>query len=125
MRLALRPTLCGDANLVQIILTNLIENALKYSAPASPVDVALALDAANPQDALITVANSVGVAGRPDTQQLFEKYYRASGASSHTGSGLGLHLSRHMARRLGGDLQYIAGAERIEFCLRLPLIAKM
>lgn len=65
------------------------------------------------------IANS-NRAGVPDPQHVFDKYYRSPGALSHSGSGLGLYLSKHIAQLLGGDLLFQPGTDKLWFEVRLP-----
>lgn len=95
----------GDRTLLEIVLQNLIENALKYSPAASAVTVSLSTDS---RMVSIDVADQgIGVAA-DERELIFMKYYR--GASQRvTGSGLGLYISREIARQQGGDLVLVAG----------------
>lgn len=112
-----------DVQLLQIILTNLLYNAQRYSAPQTPVMVELAMLEKEGQAGLaVCVANFPGLAGWPDEHQLFGKYYRSPGAQSQTGSGLGLYLSRQLAQSLSGTLDYAPSNQYVEFVLWLPLL---
>lgn len=111
-----------DAQFLHIILTNLLYNAQRYSDPLTPITVDIAhLDKAGETGLAIRVANTPGLAGWPDEQQLFEKYYRSPGAQSQTGSGLGLFLSRQLAQSLGGTLEFAPSAQHVEFIQWIPL----
>jgi len=120
---ACRPVIVTDPPLLRVILANLVDNALKYSPELTPIDIALDLEPAAPDAAahvVLTVTNAVGRAGRPDPEQVFEKYYRASRAHEQSGMGLGLFLSSHLARLLDGQLRYLPLADGVSFQLRLP-----
>ncbi len=121
--IALRPTLTTDPRLLRVIIANLIENALKYGASGTPVQVSVAIESAPSAAVVVTVANTVGRAGRPDPARVFEKYYRAPEAHGFTGSGVGLHLGATLARLLGGELRYLAGTGAVVFQLRLQAFA--
>lgn len=110
-----------DAQLLGLIITNLIDNALKYSPADSRVEVSLVPEPDGQQPCLcLRVANVPGAAGLPDEGRLFEKYYRSPGAQSQSGSGLGLYLSHHLAGLLGARLGYRHLHHCIEFALYIP-----
>ncbi len=123
------PSLVCDRWLLQTIVSNLIDNAFKYS-PANSSIMLRVVGLGNAEDGRagirLTVENQKGSAGLPDANGLFERYYRSPGAHSKTGSGLGLFIARQLAIRLGGSLSYILPLpdEKIRFSLWLPLLAK-
>jgi signal transduction histidine kinase len=91
----------GDPSRIAQILDNVLDNALKYSAPASPVSVDVTI--ANDEAQVRVTDHGVGV---PDDglATLFTPYYRTSRTRDIAGTGLGLHISRELARRHGGRL---------------------
>ena len=115
------PLLLADPRMLAIIFNNLLDNALKYSPPGSPVSLTL-VRTANPEGAAqeVRVSNQVPAGPLPDALRLFQKYYRGDALQRISGSGLGLHLSRLLARRMGGDLQYRADGRQVTFTLLLP-----
>jgi signal transduction histidine kinase len=116
------PMILTDNRLVSIVLGNLIDNALKYGAPGSAVDVvADSTPSAGRPGLRFIVGNLRGAAGMPDAGRVFEKFYRAAGAHGKSGSGLGLFISAGIARQLGGTLRYVPEGERVKFELWLPL----
>ncbi|WP_257455806.1 PAS domain-containing sensor histidine kinase [Archangium lipolyticum] len=93
----------GDWSRLAQVLTNLLENALKYSPQKGPIRVTLTRSGA---EALVSVSDS-GI-GIPADQQahLFERFFRARNApvSGFGGLGLGLYISRHLVERHGGRI---------------------
>ena len=115
------PMLETDALLLRIVLGNLLDNALKYSAPGTPVKVRVSPMRTRAGDGVaFTVSNAPGAAGEPDPRQVFRKFYRTPGARRRTGSGLGLYIADGLARLLGGTLRYDRDAQGLHFTLWLP-----
>jgi len=86
----------GDALLLQILINNLLENAVKYSSKQSTIVVQLSR---NGKKAQLSVAdNGIGI---PDAEKqfIFEKFYRIGNEETRTtkGTGLGLYLCRKIA----------------------------
>ena len=117
--LAARPEIKTDPRLLRIILTNLVENAIKYGATSAPVQLALTIENLPAPNIIFRVGNAIGPAGRPDPAKVFEKYYRAPQTQGYMGSGVGLSLSKTLAGMLGGELRYLDGTEAVVFQLRL------
>lgn len=111
-----------DLQCVQIIFSNLIENALKYGDLQHPVLVSLVakLHANGRSGWCLQVCNAPGVAGLPDAEKLFAKYYRSAAAQRQSGTGLGLFLSHNLAQQIGAELRYQPTVTHICFELWLP-----
>ena len=91
----------GDSDRVQQVLVNLLDNAAKYGS--GPVKVS-----AEGTNGLVRIAVSdagPGI-GAADRERIFEKFYRADPQLTRgaRGTGLGLYISRELARRMGGRL---------------------
>jgi two-component system, sensor histidine kinase LadS len=116
----------SDADLLQRIIENLLDNAAKYSKPGSEIQVELAADFRDGQKGVqLTVANEIGKVGPPDPDRLFTKYYRAKGAHRQPGSGLGLFLVASWVAALSGAITYRHdnqpnGAQQARFSVWLP-----
>ena len=111
-----------DLQCMQIIASNLIENALKYGDPHQPVQVSLQSQthADGRSGWSLQVCNAPGVAGRPDADKVFDKYYRSASAQRQSGTGLGLFLSLNLAQHIGAQLRYLPTDSLIQFELWLP-----
>ena len=70
---------------------------------------------------LISVANKPGLAGTPDPQQVFQKYYRNPAAHCKSGSGLGLYLVHNIIKLLGGWVSCHSSDDVVEFKVWLPV----
>ncbi len=91
----------GDADRIEQVMVNLLDNAIKYGE--SPVRVRV--DGAD-GIVRISVADSGPGISAGDQERIFEKFYRADPqhARMPSGSGLGLYISRELVRRMGGRL---------------------
>ncbi len=95
----------GSSRLLRRLVRNLLENALRYGAPAGAHDV-LAVLGHGPSGALELTVSDRG-AGVPlaERERIFEPFYRSAGASESSGGvGLGLSLVRSIAQRHGGNV---------------------
>jgi PAS domain S-box-containing protein len=91
----------GDADRIQQVMVNLLDNAIKYGGP--PVRVSV--EGAN-GNVRISVSDSGPGIVQADRERIFEKFYRADPQHTRTpsGTGLGLYISRELVRRMGGRL---------------------
>jgi len=94
---------CTDADAVRQIVVNLLGNAAKYAAAQGPVELAVARDDAGFR---LTVADRGPGLPPASLPRVFERFWRADDELTATtgGLGLGLSISRALARELGGDL---------------------
>ena len=111
-------TITTDEALFKVTLNNLLENAIKYAAPDTPVGVQVLKQA---DHACVRVRNAIGKAGVPDPQQVFTKYYRSELAYAKTGSGLGLYIVKSLTELLGGTVAYRVDEDFVVFEICLPL----
>lgn len=106
-----------DAHRVEQILVNILGNAVRHSPENTPVTIT----AFTTDDSFVVLIDDKGVGiSEEDVERIFDIYYTKPG-SEGGGSGLGLPLSRRLARLLGGELS--AGNRReggARFTLKLP-----
>jgi len=95
------PDVTGDEPLLEMALSNLIENAVKYSGPSSVIEVGLRLEG---PDAVFCIADRGPGVPEGERERIFEKYYRGAGTGRIPGAGLGLHLTRHIVSAHGGTV---------------------
>jgi len=109
----------GDPDRIAQILDNLLSNASKYSAPGLPIEVSVFVRG---DEAQVLVADH-GVGVPPDERDLlFTPFYRTSRTRDVPGTGLGLHISKRLAERHGGELRLEASSDAGSvFALALPL----
>lgn len=110
-------TIEADATAIREIVFNLLSNAAKYSDPGARIEVAVERHS---EEVQVIVRNHGSGVTPGDTDRIFGKYERAD-PRGH-GVGLGLYISRGLARAHGGDLQVRPAArEGSEFVLSLPV----
>ena len=87
------------------VLTNLIENAVRYTPPVSPIEVSAQIDG---EQMVICVADRGPGIPQADKERIFDKFYRVLGtqrnAVSVPGSGLGLAVSKGLVEAHGGHI---------------------
>jgi signal transduction histidine kinase len=112
------PTGRWDRSRIDQVLTNLLSNALKYGR-GEPV--ALTVTAREGRAVVSVRDGGIGIA--PEHQQrIFERFERAVSNRHYSGFGLGLWISRQLARAHGGDIRVISVPdEGSTFTLELPL----
>ena len=89
-----------DSVLFEQVLINLLENAIKYAPPASPIDIRAA---ANGDSVTLDVADRGPGIPPGDEQRIFEKFYRAAGSGA-SGAGLGLAICWGIVAAHGGRI---------------------
>lgn len=111
------PSIPADETALREIVLNLLSNACKYSDHDASIAVTVGVVDGT---ARVAVRNHGSGVTPGDTERIFEKYRQLD--ADAPGAGLGLFISRGLARAHGGDLIVRPAAERgSEFELRLPL----
>ena len=99
----LPPVMLGDRKLLFALFSNLLSNALKYSAAGDRIEVTAYRDCA--EKILVRIRDrGIGIPER-DRAHLFERYYRGANAVGVAGSGVGLHLVAMVLELHGGSIE--------------------
>jgi len=112
-----------DRSAIEQILLNLVDNACKYAARSTPPRIDVRLETSQGR-ALLRVGDHGPGLSAAERRRLFQPFSKSDrdAANSAPGIGLGLALSRRLARAQGGELSLDAtGAEGAVFVLSLPL----
>jgi two-component system, OmpR family, sensor histidine kinase KdpD len=112
----------ADPDLLRLAISQLLDNACKYSRPGSDIDLIIFK-----QDGRISLR--VLSAGTPilssESAQIFNRFYRGVDARKMTvGTGLGLYVARKIAIAHGGDLELDtepSAEDRVAFRMTLPI----
>jgi heavy metal sensor kinase len=113
------PILIGDPRMIQRILANLIDNAVKYTPSGGTVMVSLSEKGG---EEVVVAVQDTGI-GIPagDLPHVFERFYRCDQSRSEPGTGLGLSLARALARAHNGDITVTSAlGQGSTFSLILP-----
>jgi signal transduction histidine kinase len=112
----------SDPQIISVILSNLIDNACKYSPVETRVIINAQKQSRDGQEQVhISFENVPAYDDWPDQDKLFSKYYRSQIAHRVTGSGLGLYLVDQFTRMLGGTVACVRTKDKIGFRLTLPV----
>ena len=87
----------GEQQLLERAVTNLLDNAAKWSPPLGTVRIGLS-------DGVLTVTDDGPGINDEDLPHVFDRFYRSSEARTLPGSGLGLSIARRAAERHGGSI---------------------
>jgi signal transduction histidine kinase len=114
--------ICTDAGALEQILVNLVDNACKYAAAATDRRIELMVGR-GPQTVEISVGDHGPGISSAEAGRLFQPFTKSANQAAQTapGVGLGLALSRRLARDLGGTLELTAVDSGAVFTLRLPI----
>ena len=111
---SLSPTVVNaDPVLLERAIGNLLDNAVKYSRSGAPIEVTV-------REGEVVVADHGPGVAEEDLPRIFDRFYRAAGARSKPGAGLGLAIVREAAEAHGGSASVESGAGGARFRITLP-----
>jgi two-component system sensor histidine kinase KdpD len=109
-----------DRVLIEEVFINLIDNALKFTSPETPIDITAFVE----NDHVVVTVDDRGPGIVPDEEnKLFEKFYRGRMLATDRGMGLGLAICRSIVKAHGGKIwaQNRADGVGASFRFSLPL----
>jgi signal transduction histidine kinase len=114
------PPVMGRANQLECVITNLMDNAIKFTPPEGKVSLSLRyLD----QRLELTVQDTgIGIPA-DDLPNLFERFRRGHNASDHPGSGLGLAITKAIVKAHGGSISAESDSAGTRITVHLPIVA--
>ena len=109
----------GDIRMIQRMIANLLDNAIKYTQHKGTVEVMVSRD--DTQSICIAVRDTgIGISEK-DIPHIFERFYRCDFSRHQTGIGLGLSLAQAIAQAHGGNIEVKANSNNgTVFTVRLP-----
>jgi two-component system, OmpR family, sensor histidine kinase KdpD len=110
----------ADRKLIESALAQLLDNAIKYSLPGSPIDIELAVSTS---EVILTVRDQGLLIPPADRERIFERFYRAAGTEQWpVGTGLGLSIVRRVVDAHHGRVWAESDPERgTAFSVALPV----
>jgi signal transduction histidine kinase len=117
------PVVRADESLLQLVLEELLDNALKFTAPRERAVIAVRAGLATQADRIALQVQDNGVGFNPAMQaKLFQVFGRLHSAQQFDGIGMGLVLARKRIQRMGGELAIDAALDGgCSVTLTLPL----
>jgi len=111
--------LFGDPRMIQRMLANLLDNAIKYTPSGGTVSVSVS---ENEKKGLVATVRDTGIGiSESDLPRIFERFYRCDQSRSKPGIGLGLSLARAIARAHQGEITVTSRLNQgSTFTLTLP-----
>jgi two-component system sensor histidine kinase KdpD len=117
------PPIIADEELMGLAVRHLLDNAVKYSPPGSPIGIS-----AEKAGGCVIISVSDQGLGIPERDQsrIFQKFYRSPDTHQHvTGSGMGLAISLEVVRAHGGEMWVeSAPGQGAKFCISVPSAAE-
>jgi len=97
------PLILGDPDKVRQVLTNLVDNAVKYSPNGGTVEVTIGR---REHSVRFSVADQGLGISQGEQRRIFDKFYRVDPNLTRGvgGTGLGLYISRELVRRMNGTI---------------------
>jgi two-component system sensor histidine kinase KdpD len=113
------PSITADADLVCVVISQLLDNAIKYSPAGAPITLAAWEDS---DAVVVTIADRGPGIAPEDRERVFERFYRGPVSSQVPGTGVGLSIAREIVRVHGGRIWVESGREGGAcFVFTLPL----
>lgn len=97
------PQIMGDPVLLNVVLSNLVTNAIKFVAPGMRPRVEISVEVTDSRAILRVADNGVGVPVEAQ-ERIFRPFVRLHGEEAYAGTGLGLAVVQRATRLMGGDV---------------------
>lgn len=96
-------SLYQDEKKIQLIFSNLLHNAIKYSPEGTVIDLQIKQD--NKFTSLTVKDQGIGIP-KKDQKSIFERYFRAENVINTQGTGIGLNIAKNHLENLGGTISF-------------------
>lgn len=113
-------TVDGNRELIGQALSNIVDNAIKYSAGAQEPAVRVTIEKIDGGTALRVADNGPGIPDQTDRDRATERFVRLERSRSQPGSGLGLSLAKAVMKFHGGRLELLPGTPGLTVVMTFP-----
>jgi len=96
-------SLYQDGKKIQLIFSNLLHNAIKYSPEGTVIDLQIKQD--NKFTTLTIKDQGIGIP-KNDQENIFKRYFRADNVMNTQGTGIGLNIAKNHLENLGGTISF-------------------
>jgi PAS domain S-box-containing protein len=99
------PMVCADSTQIGHVFSNLLSNALRFTAPGGSITVS-----AIPEEQMVRFSVTDTGSGIPHQfmQRIFEQFFRVPDQKSETGAGLGLAIAKEIVEAHGGNIDVVS-----------------
>jgi PAS domain S-box-containing protein len=115
------PTLVTDHNGLKRVISELLNNACKYTPPGGVISVSA--EVLEDDQVQIKICNSGVMISATELERIFEPFYRIPQGDRwrHSGTGLGLSLIKRLVERLNGQIRATSESNQVCFAVTLPI----
>ena len=109
-----------DEKILELSLSNLLHNAIKYSPENTSIDFEINRKGKN--IIFKVIDHGIGIPDR-DQKHLFNRYFRAENVLTYPGTGIGLNIAKVHLKSLGGKIKFTSEENKgSTFIIKLPII---
>jgi len=95
------PPVLSDPDQVRLVVTNLVQNAIKFTPPGGHIVV----ETAKEEDVVTVSVRDTGLGIAADQlPRVFERFYKGDASRASRGAGLGLAIAKHIVQAHGGEI---------------------
>lgn len=111
-----------DEKIIELALSNLVHNAIKYSPENTEISIEISQDSTTTTFSVID--NGIGIPEK-DQKQIFNRYFRSENVLLIQGTGIGLNIVKSHLNNLGGEINFVSNENKgSTFTIKLPNKAK-
>lgn len=107
-----------DEKIIELTLSNIVHNAIKYSAENTVIDIIITQNAT--ETTFKVTDNGMGIPEK-DQKNIFNRYFRAENVLLVQGTGIGLNIVKNHLENLGGTISFVSKENKgTTFTIKIP-----